>query len=578
MNSDISNKKEEMELKGVSASPGYALSWAKLYQTKEFDIKSSMIKKKEVLDHINEFKRARDETEEELRALKRETRDTEASDIISAQIQMVKDPELATRIEHLIKEELYSVDYAIQKAFESYIKLMENSASNSARDRSIDLEDTRNRLLQIVKEHTDSFSVEEDAIIVANNLSPRELIRLTKHNISGIVMSCGGATSHAAIIARSLGIPAIVGAKDAEENISDGDAIAMDGTTGRFVVGPSDDTISRFKKRMQQARKKEQKLLEIVERDSLTKDGHAFTLRANVEFAEELGRVNEVKAEGIGLLRSESIYLEKNNFEDVRQQEAFYSTILKETGTQPVIIRLFDAGGDKIFEGKQKEQNPFLGWRGIRMLLDKRNLLRDQLHAILAAAGKHPGRVRILVPMVTLLDEISELKKEIEEVQNKMQKEGEPIDREVPLGIMVEVPSVALQIEAYLDTVDFLSIGTNDLTQYILAVDRGNELIADMYDQRHPAVWGLIQGIAEAGEIAGKPVTVCGELASDPLSAACLLGMGINDLSMSPAQLPQVKKLLVDNELSRMQRLAAEVTACRSAKEVHTLFENWSNE
>lgn len=578
MNSDISNKKEEMELKGVSASPGYALSWAKLYQTKEFDIKSSMIKKKEVLDHINEFKRARDETEEELRALKRETRDTEASDIISAQIQMVKDPELATRIEHLIKEELYSVDYAIQKAFESYIKLMENSASSSARDRSIDLEDTRNRLLQIVKEHTDSFSVEEDAIIVANNLSPRELIRLTKHNISGIVMSCGGATSHAAIIARSLGIPAIVGAKDAEENISDGDAIAMDGTTGRFVVGPSDDTISRFKKRMQQARKKEQKLLEIVERDSLTKDGHAFTLRANVEFAEELGRVNEVKAEGIGLLRSESIYLEKNNFEDVRQQEAFYSTILKETGTQPVIIRLFDAGGDKIFEGKQKEQNPFLGWRGIRMLLDKRNLLRDQLHAILAAAGKHPGRVRILVPMVTLLDEISELKKEIEEVQNKMQKEGEPIDREVPLGIMVEVPSVALQIEAYLDTVDFLSIGTNDLTQYILAVDRGNELIADMYDQRHPAVWGLIQGIAEAGEIAGKPVTVCGELASDPLSAACLLGMGINDLSMSPAQLPQVKKLLVDNELSRMQRLAAEVTACRSAKEVHTLFENWSNE
>lgn len=578
MNLDISNKKEEIELKGVSASPGYALSRAKLYHTKEFDIKSSMIKKKEVLDHINEFKRARDETEEELRALKKETRDTEASDIISAQVQMVKDPELATRIEHLIKEELYSVDYAIQKAFESYIKLMENSVNSTARDRSIDLADTRNRLLQIVKEHTDSFSVEDDAIIVANNLSPRELIRLTKHNISGIVMSCGGATSHAAIIARSLGIPAIVGAKNADENISDGDAIAMDGTTGRFVVGPSDDTISRFKERMQQARKKEQKLLEIVERDSLTKDGHAFTLRANIEFAEELGRVKEVKAEGIGLLRSESIYLEKNNFEDVRQQEVFYSTILKETGTQPVIIRLFDAGGDKIFEGKQKEQNPFLGWRGIRMLLDKRNLLRDQLHAILAAAGKHPGRVRILVPMVTLLDEISELKKEIEEVQNKMQQEGEPVDREVPLGIMVEVPSVALQIEAFLDTVDFLSIGTNDLTQYILAVDRGNELIADMYDQRHPAVWGLIQGIAEAGEIAGKPVTVCGELASDPLSAACLLGMGINDLSMSPAQLPQVKKLLVDNELSRMQQLAAEVMACRSAKEVHALFENWSNE
>jgi len=566
-----------MELKGVSASPGYALSRAKVYYTQEFDIKSSLINKKEVLNHINEFKRARDEVEEELRALRDDSKDSEASDIISAQIQMVKDPELANRIEHLIKDELYSVDYAIQKAFESYIELIENSGNSTARDRSIDLTDTRNRLLQIVKEHTDTFSVEDGAIIVANNLSPREVVWLTKHNISGIVMSCGGVTSHAAIIARSLGIPAIVGAKNAEEHISDGDAIAMDGTTGRFVIGPSEETIARFKERMQQAKKKEHQLLEIVEKDSLTQDGHAFTLRANIEFAEELGRVGEVKAEGIGLLRSESIYLERDNFEDVRQQEAFYSTILKETGTQPVIIRLFDAGGDKIFEGKQKEQNPFLGWRGIRMLLDKRNLLRDQLHAILAAAGKHPGRVRILVPMVTLLDEISELKKEIEDVQNKMQKEGEPVDREVPLGIMVEVPSVALQIEAFLDTVDFLSIGTNDLTQYILAVDRGNELIADMYDQRHPTVWGLIQGIAEAGRNAGKPVTVCGELASDPLSAACLLGMGINDLSMSPAQLPHVKKLLVESELSRMQQLASEVTDCRSAKEVHTLFKNWSN-
>lgn len=578
MNSDISQKKDGIELTGVSASRGYALGSAKMYQVKEFDIQSSTIKKEEVLDHINEFKKARDETAEELQALKNETDNEQASAIISAQIEMVNDPELANRVEHLIKDELYSVDYAIQKAFESYIELIRNSKNSSARERSVDITDTRNRLLQIVKEHTDIFAVEEGAVIVANSLSPREVIQLMKHNISGIVMDCGGATSHTAIIARALGIPAIVGAKGATDSIKEGDAVIMDGNSGRLVVHPSDEILARFEQRMEREKRKEEKLYEIVEQDSLTHDGQTFTLRANIEFVEELERVRKVKAEGIGLLRSESIYLEKEDFENVRQQEYFYSTILEDLDKDPVIIRLFDAGGDKIFKGKQEEQNPFLGWRGIRMLLDERDLLRDQLRAILSAAGCYPGRVRILVPMVTMLDEVIELKKEIKGIQAALKKEGRDIDEDVPLGIMVEVPGVALQIEDFLDSVDFLSIGTNDLTQYVLAVDRGNELIADMYDQRHPAVWRLIRRIAGAGNNYNKQVTVCGELASDPTAAAALLGMGIRDLSMSPARLPYVKKVLINRDFSDMEQLANRVTACKSSEEVHKLFNNWSKQ
>lgn len=576
MNSDISNKRDEIELEGTPASYGHALGAAKVYRAKEFDVKSSMIKKKEVLDHINEFKRARDETEEELESLKRDTDDTQTADIISAQIQMVKDPELADRIERLIKDELFSVDYAIQKAFESYIELIENTTNSTIRDRSFDITDTRNRLLQIVNEHTDTFSVEDGAIIVASKLSPREIIRLTKYNIAGLVMSCGGATSHAALIARSLGIPTIVGAKEAGDVIGDNDTIAMDGRSGQLVVHPSPDTIHRIENRMEEARRSEAKLLEIVGRDSITLDGHKFTLRANIEFSEELDRLRKVKAEGIGLLRSESIYLEKGTFENVRQQEAFYSSILEGTASDPVTIRLFDAGGDKIFEGKHNEQNPFLGWRGIRMLIDKRELLRDQLQAILATAGKYPGRLQILVPMVSSCEEITVVREEMDQILESLENQGRPVDWKVPLGIMVEVPSVALQADYFAEQSDFLSIGTNDLTQYTLAVDRGNELIADRYNQRHPTIWKLIKSVADAGINSGTPVTVCGELASDPASAACMLGMGIKVLSMSPSSLPQVKKVLIENEFEKMQQLSSDVLDCNAAKDVENLFKNWS--
>lgn len=578
MNANTHNSSAEFELKGAPASPGCAIGKAKIYQKKEFDIQSSTIKKGEVLDHINEFKKARLKIESELQSLQSETSGEETAGMVSAQIEMVNDPELANQVENLIKEELYSVDFAIQQAFENYIELIANSVNEHTRERSIDITDTRDRFLEIVKQQSDTPAIENDCIVVTNDLSPREVISLMKHHIGGIIMERGGVTSHAAIIARSMGIPAIVGAKEAVESISGDDIVAMDGDSGKIFVHPSDKTVSKVEQIIEHTRRQEQKLNSVIEKEPQTSDGHSFMLRANIEFAEELDRVRNVKAAGIGLLRAESIYLERAHFEDMWKQEHFYNSILEGTGAQPVTIRLFDAGGDKIFKEKQKEQNPFLGWRGIRMLLDKRALLRDQLHAILATAGTYPGRVNILVPMVTVAEEVVELKKEIREVQQRLKSEGKSIDENIPLGIMVEVPSVALQADKFAALVDFLSIGTNDLTQYVLAVDRGNELIAGIYDQRHPAVWKLIKLVAEAGRAQGKNVTVCGELASDPVSAACLLGMGINDLSMAPSRIPYVKNILIEKRVADMNELADKVLECSTSEEVHKLFKNWNKE
>lgn len=576
MNTDPDKISEEFELQGAPASSGSAIGKAKIYQKRQYDIQSSTIKSDEVLDHINEFKKARIETESELESLQVETGKKEAADIINAQIEMVNDPELANHIENLIREELYSVDFAIQKAFENYIKLMSTSGNKKTRERSIDISDIRDRMLEYVKKESDATTIENGCIVVTNDLSPREVISLTKHDISGLIMDRGGVTSHAAIIARSLGIPAIVGTKEATKTITSGKVVALNGDTGKIFVNPSKGTVSRFRQAIKDKHRQEEKLNEVIARESKTGDGHKFILRANIEFPEELDQVKKIKAAGIGLLRTESIYLEKEHFEDIEKQKKFYSTILEGTGSEPVIIRLFDAGGDKFFEVNQKEQNPFLGWRGIRMLLDKPDLLRDQLRAILSIAGAYPGRVKILVPMITLVEEVQQLKKEIEKVQQDLKNEGHNIDEEVPLGIMVEVPSVALKIDKFTDIVDFLSIGTNDLTQYVLAVDRGNELIADIYDQRHPAVWELISMVAKSARAHNKPVTVCGELASDPVSAACMLGMGINDLSMSPTRIASVKNVLIDKSISEMKTLAEEVLECSTSGEVNKLFENWS--
>lgn len=565
-------EKDEISLTGAPGCPGIAIGKTSLYQRSRPSVSKRKIDDGSVSKQVDYFRKALEIAETELNGLLRASNDNSANELIEAQIAMLKDPDLCDQVEDEIKDNK-PADLAVQSTFESYLELIRQNHGEAFLERSVDITDVRDRLIQIL--HNKKDDIEEGIIIVARELSPREVISFSNKNIKGIITDHGGTTSHAAIIARSMNIPTVVGAKNATEVICSDDQVVVDGRNGEVTVHPLKETRHKYQELIDQQVQAETDFEKICEEPNKTKDGVSFSLQANVEFAEELSTAQKFRAEGVGLLRTESIYLSHENFSDQEQQESFYKSILQTTRPHPVTIRLFDAGGDKFFEESEPEQNPFLGWRGIRMLLDEKKMLKSQLKAILSTAAKFQGRIRILVPMVSTLDELQKVKELMEEVQQELVNDGVSIDEDVPLGIMVEVPSVALKADLFAQHADFLSIGTNDLTQYVLAVDRGNEQISNLYDQRHPAIWELIKKVAAAAEKEEVPLSLCGELASDPIAACCLMGFGISELSMNSVMIPVVKQELRDHSLKEMQRLSEGVLASDTLDDINQIFSNW---
>ncbi len=562
-----------MYITGAPACPGIVIGNTSLYQRARPHVSDTQITDDETEVHIHKFYEALDIAEEELEALLENTDMEDLADLIEMQIAILKDPELHNRIEQEISANNKPVDAAIESIFRNYLQVIRENHGETFQNKSVDISDIRDRLLQII--HNKRDDIKEGAILVARELSPREVISFSNRNIKGLITDRGGATSHAAIIARSMNIPTVVGTQRATEVINSDDEVVLDGRNGEVVVHPKDETREKYKSLIEQQFKRQADFESLCKKPNETSDGKTFSLQANIEFAEELSIANKYQAEGVGLLRTESIYLSRKHFQNIPQQVAFYKSILELTTPHQVTIRLFDVGGDKFFGDEGKEQNPFLGWRGIRMLLEQPELLKNQLRAIIKTSEDFVGRIRILVPMVSTIDEIRKLKDIISEVQNELLNEGIDIDKDIPLGLMVEVPSVALKADLFARHADFLSIGTNDLTQYVLAVDRGNERISNLYDQRHPAIWRLIKEVAEAGERNGVPVSVCGELASDPIAASCLMGLGINALSMNAVVLPSVKQVLRSNSYIEMQQLAEKVLAAETMDDIDNIFSNW---
>lgn len=577
MSRNDSSKQEEILIQGVPASPGVAMGEAFVFTKKTPEIETDRIEEHLVSEEVALFYTARKNLKKQWQALLEKEKDKQSQAIISAQIEIIGDPDLASQIEYFIKKKQHRVQHAINKAFNEFIERLADSGNAVMAERMIDLADIRNQLVEAAGTKTASFVSKNGDILVSDEISPREVIQLSHQNIKGFVMEQGGNTSHAAIIARSVGIPAVVGAKGIMKQIENQRIICLDGERGLVSINPSPHTRKRVEQFYAGETQTLQDKLDICSKESVTKDGEAFVIRANVEFLEELDNVRQFKAEGIGLLRTESIYLNRKEFGSMQDQISFYGEILSKTDKDPVVIRLFDVGGDKFQGARIAEQNPFLGWRGIRMLLDEHNVLREQLRAILISAGKHPGRVKLLVPMVSTLNEIKELKEEIAKCRRDLIEEGFSVDEKVPLGIMVEIPSVAIQVEHFAPEVDFFSIGTNDLTQYLLAVDRGNALISKLYNQAHPSMWRLINYIAGVAKKHGVPVDVCGELASNPIAAACLLGFGVSSLSMSPVHIPAVKELLLKCTQPDLKKLAKNVQQCKEIDEVETVFYNWKD-
>ncbi|MFP8490148.1 phosphoenolpyruvate--protein phosphotransferase [Gracilimonas sp. Q87] len=561
-------------IKARSAAGGISIGPAVVIKTDSKKISPTAISEEEIESNKEKFCAARDLLIHELQKMRGGLQDKSTSEIIEAQQQIIKDPEIEKSVFEIIEKKSLSVDFAVYETFSYFIEQLKESGSELFRQRIIDLENIRDQYVSKVCDHDVEVSIPDNAILIGSKISPTELVSFYEQGASGLVLEKGGITSHAVIIAKSLGIPCLINAEKITKKIKSGDSIILDGNEGGIVVNPSEKILNDYAEKI--------KGVKVSVRSDHTNefetmDGYPFKLMANVEFEAELPRVAENNAQGIGLLRTESLLFGKKLRKDIEDQEAFYTAML-ENVSGPVTIRLFDIGGDKNARRPYKEANPFLGWRGIRLLLDEKNLLRSQLKAILTIAGKYPGRVKLLVPMVSVVNEIDLIRGEIEKMQGTLLSSGIPIDEDLPIGIMVEVPSVALSSFHFAKKVDFLSIGSNDLTQYTLAVDRGNEKIHNLFQHYHPSVLKLISMTVKGAKKADVNVSVCGELAGDEVGAACLMGLGINELSMVPNSLPEIYDLLSSRNRNNLVELANKAVDLSSSEELEELFREWKDQ
>ncbi len=538
---------EEHRIPGTPASGGHAFGAVHVYRRMRFNQAPVTIDPAEADAEIGRFRSACTDAMHELGRIA-ELAGSGGGDIITTHIEILRDPELRAGVESRIRSQHLAADSAVWGTFEQYLALMRGSGNPVFRERMVDLEDVRDRLLFRIRYDASQAVRLEGQILVADDCTPTELVEWARQGLKGLVLQGGGRTSHASIIARSLGIPKLVAASNALAGCTDGVPAIVDAETGWFVVNPSEATRTAYRERMAGYEAERARRLAIAGEPARTACGEPIVIRGNIEFEDELPAVRLHGAEGIGLLRTESFFLTPEG-EGPDAQIRFYEAAVHACDPHPVTIRLFDVGGDKVLDNRVPEANPFLGWRGVRILLDRPELLRTQLHAIHTVAARHPGRLRIMIPMVADPGEVEAVRREWEAVAA-----GTGV--RVPIGIMVETPAAAIEAAEYARISDFFSLGTNDLTQYTLAVDRGNPRLASRYPLAPTAVMRLVDMTVEAATAAGIEVAVCGELAADPESAAWLVGLGVRELSMAPASVPAVKEHLRRHTLADLQAAA----------------------
>ena len=551
----------EMTYEGLAVSRGIAIGPAYVYERDELSVVRRELAAEDVAKELERWRMAVSNAERELTkiaSVAREKLGEMSARIFEAQALMLLDESLMEAVESRIRKERVNASYAVKSFFSQSRSRLEASGNDYFQERANDLLDIQDRIIRNLRRGKLVSTIDPDTIVVAEKLTAADIVLFSRRNILGYVTDYGGPTSHVSLMAKGMGLPAIVSLHGASESIETGDTLVLDGFNGRLIVNPTDRTLElylRLQEQYQRLLTEEKKFAPLA---SETIDGMPIKLMANLEFKEEVELVHEYGAEGVGLFRTEFLFLMRG-FHDYTEDEqyAVYSEIVASVAPGVTTFRLFDLGGDKMLPMAHREHNPFLGWRGIRILLDKPELLEPQLRAILRASAGGPAR--ILVPMITNLSELNRLKKAIDKVKAALREEGTPFDEDTPVGIMVEVPSVALMAEHFATEVDFFSIGSNDLTQYTLAVDRGNDLVADRYEELEPAVLRLIKCTVDAAREAGIPVSLCGELASDPLATAVLIGLGVEEFSASPSFLPEIKRVVRSMRRTEAEALAAEV-------------------
>ncbi len=568
--------------KGTNASAGIGIGKAAIIKEEEMVIRPDKVASVET--EVTRFRGALADTVAQTKALE-ETLATRVgqkeAEIMQGHLMLLADPMLTGEIEEAIKRDSVCSEYAIETTCTTYADVFAAMDDELMQQRATDMRDIKTRLQQVLQgiKPVDIASLPEGSIIVAKDLTPSMTAGINPANVTGIVTELGGKTSHSAILARALEIPAVVAVSNVMDKIADGDTIVLDGSEGIVIVKPTDQEMDEYTAKRESFLQEKKDLERFKGVPTVTKDGVHIELVANIGNPDDLAKVLEYDGEGVGLFRTEFLFMDRTSMPTEEEQFEAYKKVAEGLSGKPVIIRTLDIGGDKEipYMGLAKDENPFLGYRAIRLCLDrKEDIYRPQLRALLRASAF--GGIKIMIPMITCIDEIREAKALIEEIKGELDRKGIAYNKDIQVGIMVETAAASLMADVFAKEVDFFSIGTNDLTQYTMSVDRGNEKISYLYSTFNPAVLRSIRNIISCGREAGIMVGMCGEAASDPLMIPLLLAFGLNEFSMSASAILKSRKMITGYSSQELQAVAEKAMSFTTAKEVEAYMKEFVNQ
>ncbi len=576
------------KVKGLSISPGYALG--KIYCLKHFQLENlptESIATGDIEAEIERFKVALDISRNEITQMldmPQIKSSAEITNIFQAHLTLIDDPDLRKEITKRIKEQQQDCQSAVSKVIKDYSTFFRNLPDPQFQSKAIDILDIGKRILKNCQKSknptTKMEELEEGMIVLAEDLTPSDMMTLDPSRILGIAIEEGTSTSHAAIMARSLGIPALIQVKDLMKKAQDGAFAIIDGSSEQIILNPDEKVKRKYQAEYKAYLSRQKKMYELLSEPSVTKDGVEILLKANVGQLSDIEQAVKNKSYGVGLYRTEFAYLTRRTFPTEDELFESYSEAVAKLNGNPMVIRTIDLGGDKIshLTGNNIEQNPELGWRAIRISLECKELFVTQLRAILrTAASSDKNQVSILFPMISSMEELKEAKNILAEVKEQMIKEGIPVPEKMKIGMMVEVPSVAIMSNIYAKEVDFFAIGSNDLVQYTLAVDRTNPKVTHLYKPTNPAVLCLISNIVKAAEKNNIEVCICGEIAGDIKYTIMLLGLGLRELSMNAVLIPAVKNIIRNVSYSEVRKLIKPLLSMKSSTEIESELNKLNN-
>lgn len=567
-------------ISGILASPGIAFGKALLLKEDEIVINQGKISADQIDVEINRFLEARTKSAAQLEAIKEmagRTFGEEKEAIFEGHIMLLEDEELEGDIRSFIKDNKASADKAIYEVIEQYAKMMAELDDPYLRERATDFRDIGTRLVKNVLgiAVVNLSTIDEEVILVAKDLTPSETAQINLKYVLGFVTDIGGRTSHTSIMARSLELPAIVGTNDITARANNGEMLILDGINNQIIINPTAEQLAEAKKFQAQFQAEKDELAKLKDLPAITLDGHQVEVCANIGTVKDTEGAIRNGAEGVGLYRTEFLFMDRDALPTEDEQFKAYKEVAEAMPDQPIIVRTMDIGGDKElpYMNFPKEMNPFLGWRAVRIFFDREDIMHAQLKAILRASAF--GKLRIMFPMIISVEEFRSLKATVEQLKAELRADGKAFDESIEVGIMIETPAAAVMAHHLAKEVDFFSIGTNDLTQYTLAVDRGNEMISAMYNPLSPSVLTLIKMVIDASHDNGKWTGMCGELAGDERATLLLLGMGLDEFSMSAISVPRIKKLIRNTNFEDVKAMADQALSYATAAEIEACVDNF---